>query len=166
MLAKTKQFLSNRPMIRVLIKWTLIITVGFIVYFANKHVQSNWGAQARIDTGLVSVQLATAIKLAAQDHKLVLAEMSAVWCSTCRRLDQEIFSNTSVKQTIVEDYIFARIDYDSIQAKQFMVTYKVRGFPTVVVLNSAAELVARIPLTFNSDEYTAMLKKVSDNISH
>jgi len=161
MLAKTKQFLSNRPMIRVLIKWTLIITVGFIVYFANKHVQSNWGAQARIDTGLVSVQLATAIKLAAQDHKLVLAEMSAVWCPTCRKLEQKIFSNAVVKKQIMQHYIFTRIDYDSIQAQQFMSQYKVKGFPTVLVLNGAAEQVANIPLTFNSTEYSAMLKKVS-----
>ncbi|MBL4910284.1 MAG: thioredoxin family protein [Alteromonadaceae bacterium] len=161
MLFIIKTWSSKNPITRVGIKWVIILLVGALLYFANKQLQSYWGEQARQETGLVSVELSKAIKLAQQEHKLVLAEMSAVWCPTCRKLEQKIFSNAVVKKQIMQHYIFTRIDYDSIQAQQFMSQYKVKGFPTVLVLNGAAEQVANIPLTFNSTEYSAMLKKVS-----
>jgi len=162
---KTLWFVDH-SIARTLLKWILILLVAAVVYVANKQLQSYWGEQARQKTGLANIQLVTAIKLAQQEHKLVLAEMSAVWCPTCRKLDQKIFSNTAVKQQIMQNYIFARIDYDSVQAKNFMEKYQVRGFPTVIVLNSFAEQVAQIPLTFNSAEYAAMLKKVSNTALH
>jgi len=159
-----KDFLKQYPIGKTVIKWAIILSLAGLVWFANRQAQRYLGEQARIETGLSSTLLAQAFVLAQRDHKLVLAEMSAVWCPTCRKLDQTIFSNEKVKAKIKADYIFSRIDYDSAQAKTFMENYQVRGFPTVLVLNAHGEQLARLPLTFNSQEFIAMLAKVSGTV--
>lgn len=57
-------------------------------YFINVEVQSYLGRQATAATGLVSLSFDEALVKASAEQKLVLVAVSAVWCSTCRKLDR------------------------------------------------------------------------------
>lgn len=143
-----------------LAKWMLLILIVGAGVMLNRQVQSYLGIQAFEQTGLPDLPLAEAISAASENDKLVLVNMSAIWCPTCRKLDQKVFSSEQVKQAIAGNYEFSRIEFDSSQGRSFMGTYKVRGFPTLLVLNGQGERLALLPLTFEPAEFAANLETV------
>ena len=138
----------------------IIAAIAAATYFINVEVQTRLGESALEATGLEMRSLEEAQALAAKENKLVLADMSAIWCPSCRKLDKEVFSNDSVKAAIDERFVFARIEYESDAGKDFMTRYAIRGFPTILALNPDGSLVSQLPLTFDPAAYAANLKAV------
>jgi thiol:disulfide interchange protein len=141
-------------------KWLGILLLGNALYFGNKMLQTRFGEQAleQIEFEILDINVALA-KASAHD-KLVLADMSAIWCPTCRKLDKTIFSDPQVKQLIEENFVFTRVEYESEQGNQFMQRYGVAGFPVLLVLNGEGEKLTRLPLTFDIIEFTRNLNQV------
>lgn len=138
-------------------KWAIYAAIIAGVYFANVEVQTYLGEKALQATGLEAVPLDRALTLAARDDKLILADMSAIWCPTCRRLDRIVFSDSRVQEAIANGYVFSRIEYESAEGEAFMEKYSVFGYPTLLVLNPDGSLVRRLPLTFDPDAFIANL---------
>jgi thiol:disulfide interchange protein len=143
-----------------LLKWMVFLLVGFVFYFANHALQIHFGKQALTKIQFKILDLDAALTKAEALDKLVLADMSAIWCSTCRKLDSTIFADARVKATIERDFVFARVEYESQQGEAFMKKYQVSGFPTLLVLNSDGEKLTRLPLTFDSHEFIGHLNAV------
>jgi thiol:disulfide interchange protein len=139
-----------------------ILLVVFLGYFANKAIQTYLGQQALDDTGLTVLSLKQALNLANNSDKLVLADMSAIWCPTCRKLDNQIFANQKVKTALELDYVYARVEYGSEEGQSFMKKYGVMGFPTLLVINKSGEKLARLPLTFEPAEFVSNMQQVVD----
>jgi len=135
-----------------------IAVVGLVAYFIYSEIQTRLGKEAFASTGLSERSLEEAQTLAGQSGKLVLADLSAYFCPTCRKLDREILANEQVQSVIDEHYIFARVDYESEAGEAFMERYGIRGFPTVLALAPNGNLVERLPLAFDPSTYAANLK--------
>lgn len=138
-------------------RWSIYAVIIAGIYFANVEVQTYLGKKALHATGLEVVELDRALALADREDKLVLADMSAIWCPTCRRLDRTVFSNSRVQDAIAASYVFSRIEYESAEGEAFMEKYNVFGYPTLLVLNPDGSLARRLPLTFDSDAFIAAL---------
>ncbi|MDH5518743.1 MAG: thioredoxin family protein [Gammaproteobacteria bacterium] len=146
-----------------LIKMLLALALGLVlIVFLFFKIQSYLGQQALDTTGIQRYELKQALLLAKQQNKFVLADMSAIWCPTCRKLDREIFSDTNVKQTIAKHYIFSRIEYETEAGKVFMETYKIKGFPSLLILDQDARLLLRLPLTFDPELFIEYLNDFID----
>ncbi len=145
---------KTRSIVRTVV--TLAITVA-AVYFGNVEVQSYLGRKAVAATGLDPVSLEQALVQAKTGDRLVLADMSAIWCPSCRRLDREVFGNLAVQEAIRAKYVFSRIEYESAEGEAFMETYGVRGFPTLLILDARGNLVRELPITFDPERFLANL---------
>lgn len=136
------------------LRFVIIIS---IVYFGNVELQSYLGRQALAETGLATFEFKDALEKAGDQDKLVLVDISAIYCGTCRKLDQEIFSNELVKLALSEQYIFSRVEYKSEQGEKMMQNYPVQGFPTLLVVDNQGKLIKKLGLTFNPDSFIAQL---------
>ncbi|MDH5391664.1 MAG: thioredoxin family protein [Gammaproteobacteria bacterium] len=145
----------NTKRMRVLL---VILLMFLLAYFLFFKIQTYLGQQALEATGINRVELSQALILAKQQNRFILADMSAIWCPTCRKLDKEIFSKEIVKQAIAEHYIFTRIEYETDEGKQFMKTYNLKGFPTLLILDKEANMLMRLPLTFDAELFVDYLK--------
>lgn len=143
-----------------IVKWVGLVLVGICVYFGNKAVQTHFGEQALSSIEFEVLDFNVAIAKAQAHDKLVLADMSAIWCPTCRKLDSTIFSAPNVKQVIEDNFVFARVEYDSEQGAKFMQEYQVSGFPVLLVLSSEGKKLTRLPLTFDNHEFVGNLNQV------
>ncbi|MGB2913023.1 MAG: thioredoxin family protein [Pyrinomonadaceae bacterium] len=123
--------------------------LALALYFGNVELQSYWGRQALAATGLVSVPYAEAMVRAKAENKLILLDISAIWCSSCRKLDSTVFSDANVKRTINERYIFSRIEYESEEGRKFLEKNDVTGFPTVWIVDSTGAVVTRVNTSFD-----------------
>ncbi len=137
--------------------WAGVIALLAVAYFANVEIQSYLGREALNATGIEILPLDQALARAAAENKPVLANMSAIWCPTCRKLDSTVFSDPAVKQAIHRKYVFTRIEYESPEGKAFMEKYNVRGFPTLLVLDSTGKKLRQLPLTFEASEFLKLL---------
>ncbi len=122
-------------------------------YFINVEVQSYLGRKALAQTGLTALDLPQALAKAESESKLVLADLSAIWCPSCRKLDQTVLSDPEVRKAIEERFIFARIEYESEEGQAFQERYQVRGFPNLLILHPNGELVKKLPLTFDPAQF-------------
>ena len=126
-------------------------------YFINVEVQTYLGKQVLAEAGLESFGLEEALAKAANNNKLVLVDVSAIWCPTCRALDKKVFSDPQVQATLAQKYVFSRLEYESQQGQDFQKKYQVSGFPTLLVLDSGGRLVKKLRVTFEPGEFIGQL---------
>ncbi len=117
----------------------IIILLSVLGYYGNKNVQTYLGQQALDETGLEILTLEQALEVANNTNKLVLADMSAIWCPSCRKLDKQVFSDEQVKTQLNQDFVYTRIEYESAEGNNFMQNHQVTGIPTLIVLNPGSE---------------------------
>ena len=131
--------------------------LAMLAYFASIEIKSYLGRQALAETGLDPLPLDDALARAKIENKLVLADMSAIWCATCRKLDKEVFASATVRKVIDERYIYSRTEYESKEGEAFMQRYSVIGFPTVLILDADGNKLAQVPLTFSAEVFAGFL---------
>ncbi len=82
-----------------------------------------------------------ALKLAAEKNQKLIIDFNTDWCTWCKRLDTVTFVDSSVI-AMSQNLIFAKInaEKDTITAQK----YRVKGYPTVVLMNSDGSEIERI----------------------
>ncbi|HCR31513.1 MAG TPA: hypothetical protein DIV79_16025 [Opitutae bacterium] len=134
----------------------LVAIVGF-AYYGNLKYQAHLGQKAIESTGLNVLALDEALARLAKSGKPVLANLSAIWCPSCRRLDYEVLSKEAVVQKIENDYHYARVEFDSEEGKAFMKRYEVRGFPNLIILDGDGNSLKRLPRSFSPESFLQAL---------
>jgi thiol:disulfide interchange protein len=135
----------------------IIAAVVLLAYFAQVEINTYLGKRALAEMGLEPLPLTEAFAKAKQDSKLVLADLSAIWCPSCRKLDKQVLSHVEVKRAIAEKYVYARIEYESEDGKVFQKRYNVQGFPHLLILDPTGEVVRHLPVTFDPEAFAKQL---------
>ena len=146
--------MKNKKVIKVLLVIAVSLSLAYMLFF---KIQSYLGQQALDATGLPRLEFQQALQQAKQQDRYILADISAIWCPTCRKLDKKIFSDTNVKKTIAQHYIFSRIEYETDQGKAFMKRYNIKGFPSLLILDKDATVQRRLALTFDPELFVEYL---------
>lgn len=133
------------------------VLVPLALYFVNVEIQTRRGSAAMAAIGLEFRPLAAALVQARAEGKPVLADFSAIWCPSCRRLHTEVFGDPAVKAAITAGYVLAGIDYESAEAPAFMARYGVTGFPSLLVLDGDGALLRQLPVSVDAAAFTAAL---------
>ncbi len=141
-----------------LLSWLPYIAIPLVVYFGNVEIQSYLGNKALEEVSLPKLSLEEAMSQAKAEDKLVLADMSAIWCPACRKLDRQVLSKEAVQEAVNERYVFSRIEYESDAGKAFMEKYGVSAFPTLLVLDADGNKLSKLPLTFSPEQFIGILK--------
>ncbi len=149
----------NSPSIKKkILSWLPYIALPLMVYFGNVEIQSYLGSKALEEVALPKLGLEEAMAQAKHEDKLVLADMSAIWCPSCRKLDKEVLAKQTVQEAINKRYVFSRIEYESDEGAAFMQKYDVSGFPTLLVLDADGNQLKKLPLTFSPETFIGYLQ--------
>ncbi len=150
----------TNPILKQAKSWLPYLLIPLAVYFGNVELQTYLGEKALEDISMPQLSLDQALAQAKSENKLVLADMSAIWCPSCRKLDKEVLSNPEVQAAIDEHFVFSRIEYESNEGKTFMENYDVSGFPTLLILNAEGKKIQKLPLTFSPEHFIALLSQI------
>ena len=93
-------------------------------------------------------------KIAAEEEKYILIDFSGSdWCGWCVKLDQEVFQTKIWKEYSDKYLVQVLIDFPSDktgqsdstqkQNRELAKKYDVRGYPTIILLNSNGEFIDR-----------------------
>jgi len=139
------------------LKYGLFAAIIVAVYFINVEVQTRLGESVLEEMTLERHSLDAALAKAKAENKLVLADLSAIWCPTCRSIDKHVLSNQAVQNVINAKYVFARIEYESPEGEAFMERYNTRIFPTLLVLSADGQKIGELPVTTVPEEFIPFL---------
>lgn len=138
----------------------LAVVVFTVVFYGHRFVQGYFGEQALEALPFEQHSLEQGQQIAQTNGKYILADLSAIWCPSCRKLDEEVFSSPIVADTIMQEFVYVRMEYDSEEGKAFAKKFDLQGFPRVLVLTPQGERISELPLVFNATAYNANLQKV------
>ena len=79
---------------------------------------------------------AEAVAKAKKENKLVFVDFYTTWCGPCKKMDKEIFPKEIVGSYFNEKFVSIKIDAEKGEGIQLAEKYTVKGYPTMLVLNS------------------------------
>lgn len=109
--------------------------------------------------GFYHHDFAALVARAGREKKLILAEFAARWCPGCRRLAADVLPNKGFRQATLKMLKF-HADMDLVETFDLAKRYAVKGVPTVLVLDSSGEEIARMVDYRRPAEAVAFIKAV------
>ena len=134
----------------------ILAAMFFIIYFGNQQVQTWLGKRAIAAMDFEVISFDAALEQAQRENKPILADFSAVWCPSCRKLDTRILAQDDIRDRILEDYVFVRLEYESDDRALFQ-QYNVNSFPTLLVLDQNGNFQRKLSLSYNQDAFASQL---------
>ncbi len=107
-------------------------------------------------------ELTQALAQAQKNQQLLFVDFAASWCPPCIRLEHEVFP-TAAFQSATKDYVLVRVDVDREENYQWTQKYSVKAFPTMIVLDSNGQEIARYLDYMKADLLAAKLTDVQKN---
>src|SRR5512140_1797373 len=84
------------------------------------------------------------LSIAAKEKKLVFIDAYTDWCSWCKVMDRETFSDKTVADVLNEKFVPVRYEMETGFGAVMSAKYRVNGFPTFLIFTSDGKLVKRI----------------------
>nr|WP_136252700.1 thioredoxin family protein [Ningiella ruwaisensis] len=141
-------------------KALLVFAIATLIFFGNRAFQSYLGNQAQSQLAFEIYDLKNGLERAAETQKPIIADYSAFWCPSCRKLDEQVFANDKVADLIKQHFIFVSIDHDSQTGHNFAKQHELVGFPRVLILSHESQKITELPLSFDPDQYYRNLQRV------
>lgn len=127
--------------------------------------------QARADDSLWQTDFAAAKTKAKAEKKLLLVDFTGSdWCVFCKRLKSEIFDQEAFKKEAPKSFVLVELDFPQgkelpkelkEQNEKLLELYKVRGFPTILLIDANGEAIAQTGYRPGSPEdYLKNLKEL------
>ncbi|MEO7861492.1 MAG: DUF255 domain-containing protein, partial [Nitrospirales bacterium] len=91
------------------------------------------------------------------EDKLIILDLTAVWCHACHVMDQTTYANPRIVQLLNAKFIPVRVDTD--QRPDLDARYRAGGWPTINVLLPTGEILFQAN-ALGSEEMEAMLLEV------
>ncbi|MFC1857423.1 thioredoxin family protein [Thermodesulfobacteriota bacterium] len=104
------------------------------------------------------VPYSSGIAQAKVNNKPVFLHFYADWCAFCTKMAKETFKDRTVIKHLNANFISIRVDYD--KEKDIAEEYRVRGFPTSILIDSKGKRRRTIPGYISAEKLLAKLKKI------
>ena len=109
---------------------------------------------------------------ARKSGKPVLVDVYTDWCSWCKRMDREVYSQASVQSTIARHFVAVKLNAEArtlgtLQGKEASYSaiarsYGVSGYPTTVFLRPTGAHLGNVPGYIPAADFTLMLRYIGE----
>jgi thiol:disulfide interchange protein len=101
------------------------------------------------------------MEAARRDNKLVLVDLYTDWCGWCKKLDKDTYTNPEVTELLNSRFVCVKLDAeDGAEGESFAKQHKVRGYPCIIVLDSAGKLKNTNYGYRNAQDFLELLKGI------
>ncbi|MEJ2078001.1 MAG: tetratricopeptide repeat protein [Acidobacteriota bacterium] len=102
-----------------------------------------------------------AVTLASNQHKFIVVDVCADWSSACRELSEKVYTDPQFVE-FSKSQVFTRIDAGDIVGEWMAGRFKVRAYPTILVLDSQGREIDRLRGSLSAAELRKFLQMVFD----
>lgn len=94
-----------------------------------------------------------AVKLAKEEGKPIFLDISASWCGPCKRLKATTFIDSKVGDLYNASFINVMVDGEKGEGIELARKYKIRGFPSLIFIDSDGQLIAQTAGYRNPEQF-------------
>ena len=102
---------------------------------------------------------AEALQKAVKEDKPVFLDISASWCGPCKLLKRVTFADKAVGKYFNANFINVAVDGEKGEGVALARKYKLRGYPTMIFLDSKGEIISTIVGYHDPEELIASGKQ-------
>jgi thioredoxin-like negative regulator of GroEL len=113
-----------------------------ILASAETVKNSQRASESKKENGFWQDDLNSGLGEALAQSKIVLVDFGARWCPSCLRLEADVFKNREFQKS-TSGVVKVKIDVDRFENMVLLEKFKIQGYPTVLVLNSAGDEIVR-----------------------
>ncbi len=106
----------------------------------------------------VDPSLEKALDKARSLSKPVMIDFYTDWCGWCKKLDETTYANSNVVE-LSRKFVCLKLDADG-EGAEAVRRYQIRGFPTILFLNSAGEETKRVVGYMGPAEFAVVMREV------
>lgn len=99
-----------------------------------------------------------ALAVAMQQQKLLLVEFYAEWNYRSRWMAERVLGDSSVKALVETHFIAVRVPTDTPEGADLAALYQVTGYPTLVIFSSRGDVLDKIDVTLDADDFTQRIE--------
>lgn len=169
---KMKIFFTKRNKIMV-----LVILLAVIFFFGLKSYfkideQKPEEIEGTKPLALNWLSYTEGLALAENENKYVLIYFYTDWCSWCKKMDKEVFSDKEIIETMSQNYVSIRINTEAeskvvengkeITERELAKLYQVSGVPAIWFLESDRKRIAPLPGYVAPQQFKIVLNYIGE----
>ena len=141
----------------------LATTIGLVTEFRSSVIDDtnqfkNW------------VTIEDAVKTAEKEGKYILIDFYTDWCSYCKKMDKEVYTDKTVQDVLNTNFLSVKINAESkemisfkehsLSKSDFAYALKVSSYPTTAFLTPKAEIITTLPGYLPADKFSPILEYI------
>ncbi len=113
------------------------------------------------------------LKIAKAEKKKVLIDVYTDWCEWCKKMDAEVYANSTVKKYLASKFILVKLNAESenkhiFQGREYSemelaYIFGVEGFPTTIFIREDMQPITAVPGYFPADVFMTILTFIGDD---
>lgn len=108
-----------------------------------------------------SITLAEALAQAEVQNKMVFVDCYTTWCGPCKMMTEQVFPQKEAGDYFNAHFVNVKFDMEKGEGKELATRFKIKAYPSFLVLNAAGQEVYRI---VGGEELREFIKKVERGI--
>jgi len=126
-------------------KQFILFITGMILFVAASANTDITETELKKEAGIEFHQgsWSEALKKAQQEKKPVFLDVYATWCGPCKMLKARTFPNEEVGEFYNANFINVAVDGEKGEGLELARKYKVRGYPTLLYIDSEGKVIAQ-----------------------
>lgn len=167
-----KIFSTRRNKIMVLVSLLVIIFFfGLKSYFKIDEQNAEAVEEAR-PFAINWLSYTEGLALAENENKYVLIYFYTDWCSWCKKMDKEVFSDKEIIETMSQNFVSIRINTEAeskvvengkeITERELAKLYQVSGVPAIWFLESDRKRIAPLPGYVPPQQFKIVLNYIGE----
>ena len=101
-----------------------------------------------------------ALQKAREEGKPVFLDISASWCGPCKMLKSRTFPDDEVGEYYNANFVNVMVDGEKGEGLGLARKYKIRGYPTLIYLDSNGEVIAQTAGYRNAEQFIEIGKQI------
>ncbi len=87
--------------------------------------------------------LTQVVDKAISEDKLIFVDIYADWCTPCKMMDEDVFSDDDLSDFMKENFVNYKVDGEKHNGPNLGVMFGVGGYPTLLILDQKGRVIER-----------------------